>query len=63
LPLTGKAVVHQIVTDLALIDVTAQGLVLREVAPGVSVADVRSATGAALAVPVEPAIMFVPEGV
>jgi 3-oxoacid CoA-transferase subunit B len=63
LPLTGKAVVHQIVTDLGLIDVTPDGLVLREVAPGVSVADVRSATGAALAVPSEPAIMFVPEGV
>jgi 3-oxoacid CoA-transferase subunit B len=63
LPLTGKAVVHQIVTDLALIDVTPQGLVLREVAPGVSVADVRAATGAALAVPAEPAIMFVPAGV
>jgi 3-oxoacid CoA-transferase subunit B len=63
LPLTGKAVVHQIVTDLALIDVTPQGLVLREVAPGVSVADVRAATGATLAVPAEPAIMLVPEGV
>jgi 3-oxoacid CoA-transferase subunit B len=63
LPLTGKAVVHQIVTDLALVDVTLQGLVLREVAPGVSVADVRAATGAALAVPAEPAIMLVPEGV
>jgi 3-oxoacid CoA-transferase subunit B len=62
LPLTGKAVVHQIVTDLALIDVTPQGLVLREVAPGVSVADVRAATGATLAVPAEPAIMLVPEG-
>jgi 3-oxoacid CoA-transferase subunit B len=63
LPLTGKAVVHQIVTDLALIDVTPQGLVLREVAPGVTVADVRAATGAALAVPAEPAIMLIPEGV
>ena len=62
LPLTGKAVVHQIVTDLASIEVTPQGLVLREVAPGVSVADVRAATGAALAVPAEPAIMLIPEG-
>src|SRR5665213_3601800 len=59
LPLTGKAVVHQIVTDLASIEVTPQGLVLREVAPGVSVADVRAATGAALAVPAEPAIMLI----
>ena len=63
LPLTGKGVVHQIVTDLALIDVTQQGLVLREIAPGETVEDVRAATGAALAVPAEPAIMFVPAGV
>jgi 3-oxoacid CoA-transferase subunit B len=63
LPLTGKGVVHQIVTDLALIDVTPQGLVLREIAPGETVEDVRAATGAALAVPAEPAIMFVPAGV
>ena len=36
LPLTGKAVVHQVITDLAVLDVTREGLVLREVAPGVS---------------------------
>ena len=35
LPLTGKKCVHYIVTDHAFIDVTPEGLVLREVAPGV----------------------------
>ena len=63
LPLTGKNVVHQIITDLATIDVTPGGLVLREVAPGVSVDDVRAATGSPLDVPSEPTVMAIPAGV
>jgi len=49
LPLTGKAVVHRIITDLGVIDITPEGLVLVETAPGVSEADIRAATGAPVA--------------
>jgi 3-oxoacid CoA-transferase subunit B len=44
LPLTGKGVVQQIITDLAVLDVTPDGLVLRECAPGVTPEEVRAAT-------------------
>jgi 3-oxoacid CoA-transferase subunit B len=44
LPLTGKRVVHTIITDLATIEVTPEGLILREVAPGVSAREVQDKT-------------------
>jgi 3-oxoacid CoA-transferase subunit B len=45
LPLTGKRCVGAILTDLAFIDVTPEGLLLRELAPGVTVEEVRKKTG------------------
>lgn len=49
-PLTGLGVVSRVFTDLAVVDVTAEGFVLREVAPGVSPADVQARTAAPLRV-------------
>jgi 3-oxoacid CoA-transferase subunit B len=48
LPLTGKGVVHRVITDLAVIDVQPGGLVLRELAPGVTAQEVARATAAPL---------------
>ncbi|HZA50798.1 MAG TPA: CoA transferase subunit B [Myxococcaceae bacterium] len=44
LPLTGKRCVHYIVTDLAYMEVTREGLTLREIAPGVTTDDVQRLT-------------------
>ena len=48
LPLTGKRVVHDIVTELGWIKVTPEGLVLVEIAEGVTVAEVQARTGTKL---------------
>jgi 3-oxoacid CoA-transferase subunit B len=44
LPLTAKRAVHRIITDLAVIDVTPEGLALRELAPGVTAEEVQEKT-------------------
>ena len=48
LPLTGMKVVDTIVSEMAFINVTSEGLVLEEVAPGLTAEDVQKATGAKL---------------
>jgi 3-oxoacid CoA-transferase subunit B len=50
LPLTGKACVHRIITDLAVLDVKREGLVLVERAPGVTVGEIAKATEPAVIV-------------
>ncbi|GAA3309881.1 CoA transferase subunit B [Streptomyces cinereospinus] len=51
LPLTGRGCVHQIITDLGVLDVTDRGLVLAETAPGVTRERIVAATAAPLHVP------------
>ncbi len=59
LPLTGRRVVHRIITELATIDVTESGLVLREVAPNVSAREVQERTEPTLQVASDLATMTV----
>jgi 3-oxoacid CoA-transferase subunit B len=53
LPFTGLKVVHMIVTELAVIDVTPEGLVVREIAADTTIEQVQGATGARLIVPAQ----------
>ncbi|MFJ5707998.1 CoA transferase subunit B [Streptomyces sp. NPDC093105] len=53
LPLTGRGVVQRVITDLAVLDVTPDGFALVELAPGVTLDEVRAATAADLLVPAE----------
>ncbi len=50
LPLTGVEVVHRIITEMGVIDLTPQGLLLREIAPGLQPGDVQRLTEPPLAV-------------
>jgi 3-oxoacid CoA-transferase subunit B len=53
LPLTGKGVVHRIITDRAVLDVTPEGLVLVDAAPGYTAGDIRACT--------EPPLLLAPQ--
>lgn len=57
LPLTSQRRVDLVVTELAVLQPTAEGLVLKELAPGVDVATVQQATGARLIVPAQVPVM------
>jgi len=50
-PLTGRACVDLVITDLAVIEITPEGLVLRETAPGVSAEQVQQASEPELIIP------------
>ncbi|HUU15449.1 MAG TPA: CoA transferase subunit B [Terriglobia bacterium] len=50
LPLTGVSVVRTIITELAVIDVTPEGLLLQEIAPGITVEELQKVTEPALSV-------------
>ena len=59
LPLTGRAVVNRVITDMAVIDLGPERPVLRELAPGVSIEDVCRATEPELLIPRPPTTMAV----
>jgi 3-oxoacid CoA-transferase subunit B len=53
LPLTGEGVVNRVVTELAVLDITPEGILLKERAPGVSVEEIQKSTEAELIVPAD----------
>jgi len=53
MPATARGVVNLVATNLGLFEVTKEGLALREIAPGVSVDEVKAATGCRLIIPNE----------
>ncbi|GAA1796452.1 MULTISPECIES: CoA transferase subunit B [Brevibacterium] len=61
LPLTGKGVVERVITDLAVLDVTGDAFTLVELAPGVTVEEVKEKTGAEVVVPDDVATITVPD--
>ncbi|MGY1644391.1 CoA transferase subunit B [Geodermatophilus sp. SYSU D00703] len=60
LPLTGRACVDRVITDLAVIDITPEGFTLRETAPGITPEEVADRTGAPLTVPADVREMALP---
>ena len=53
LPLTGLACVKKVVTDLAVLDITQDGFVLRERAPGVTIEEIKNKTAGRLIIPAQ----------
>lgn len=63
LPLTGRGVVSLIITNYGVIEVADHGLVLREVAPDLTVEEVLAATGAEITVDLDEHPVFLPEAI
>lgn len=57
LPLTGTQCIDLVVTDLGVFAFDDQGFVLKEIAPGVSIEDVKKATGAPVSIDGQPSVM------
>jgi 3-oxoadipate CoA-transferase, beta subunit len=53
IPATARGVVNLVATNFGLFEVTTEGLALREIAPGVTVDEVKAATGCNLLIPPE----------
>jgi 3-oxoadipate CoA-transferase beta subunit len=60
LPLTAVGCVTRVYTDLAVIDITAAGMLVREILPGMSRSQLQQRTGAALAFAAEPKALLAP---
>lgn len=60
-PLTGQAVIERVYTNLAVIDITGDGFLLRETAPGISTEQLRELTAASLAVADDCRVIEAPE--
>jgi 3-oxoacid CoA-transferase subunit B len=57
LPLTGKNCVKTVVTELGMFDMTTEGFLLVEIAPGVTVEEVKAKTAGRLVVPAQVPVM------
>jgi acyl CoA:acetate/3-ketoacid CoA transferase beta subunit len=53
IPATARGVVNLVVTNCGLFEITPEGMVLKEIAPGVTVEEIKATTGCSLSIPRE----------